>query len=265
MFLEIGSQHNICEDYIIQGNDPVPYIILADGCSTSENTEMGARILCHIAKQYLKYQSETSLSIDYHKMGQWVIHNAEMTARQLGLKKRCLDATLIIAFIYNNEARVYMYGDGVVASQKDGVITTLITSYTKNAPYYLSYLIDEGRKNAYHDMQIDKVETAFVDGKFKKEEKYAYDYGTSQFLPNFDERCDTLFICSDGILSFIVENPAERRLIEVHDFIPDFMAFKNFKGEYLKRRLNKALKKLDRDGITHFDDLSIGSFIVKED
>ena len=70
IFLEIGAQHKICEDYIVHGDDPVPYIILADGCSTADDTEMGARILCHLAKQYIRYQRGTSLNLDYHKTGQ---------------------------------------------------------------------------------------------------------------------------------------------------------------------------------------------------
>ena len=96
-FLKIGDQHKVCEDYIIEGFLPVPFIILADGCSSSRDTEMGARILCHLAKQYLYYRGCDLYELDYHKMGSWVIHNAELTVRHLGLRAECLDATLIVS------------------------------------------------------------------------------------------------------------------------------------------------------------------------
>ena len=37
-FIEIGDQHKVCEDYIIMGNDPVPFIVLSDGCSKARVT-----------------------------------------------------------------------------------------------------------------------------------------------------------------------------------------------------------------------------------
>jgi hypothetical protein len=58
IFRRIGATHAVCEDYIIEGNKPFPFIILADGCSTAKNTDMGARILCHLAKQYVMYRQK---------------------------------------------------------------------------------------------------------------------------------------------------------------------------------------------------------------
>ena len=57
-FIEIGSQHKVCEDYIIAKDN---YIILADGCSRSENSDMGARILCYMAQQFQINQGTSRL------------------------------------------------------------------------------------------------------------------------------------------------------------------------------------------------------------
>ena len=110
-FLKIGKTHQVCEDYIITGDSPVKYNILSDGCSSSKDTEMGARILCHLAKQFLLYRKDDYRfpALDYDEMGSWIIHNAELAARQLGLKKSCLDATLIIAYEYDGKYHIYMY------------------------------------------------------------------------------------------------------------------------------------------------------------
>ena len=53
-FLKIGHSHEQCQDYILTGTDPCPYIILADGCSGAEDSDIGARLLCHTALKYLK-------------------------------------------------------------------------------------------------------------------------------------------------------------------------------------------------------------------
>ena len=56
-FSKIGKTHKICEDYILSGTKPFPYIIISDGCSSSEGTDMGARLLCFLAQQYIRFNS----------------------------------------------------------------------------------------------------------------------------------------------------------------------------------------------------------------
>jgi len=260
IFLKIGDSHKVCEDYIIQGSTPVPFIILSDGCSSSNNTEMGARILCHLAKQYLQYRGDNLYDIDYHKMGNWIIHNAELTARQLGLKISCLDATLIVSYELDGTVFVHMYGDGaVVVKYTDGFIQVDRMEFTNNAPYYLSYLIDEYRDEVYHLNNNEKTYYIdFSDGRMPFSQMMAYDCKmTFSFSLTTNP---TIFICSDGIESFIKKDPSQRDILKPLEVLMDFMAFKNVKGEFLKRRMKKALKNLDNQGITHYDDLSIGAY-----
>jgi len=264
IFIEIGSQHKVCEDYIISGMKPEPYIILSDGCSSSNDTEMGARILCHLAKQYLRYRAEDLHDIDYKKMGRWIIHNAEMAARQMGLKVSCLDATLIVSFFIDGQIKIFMYGDGVVAIKRGKSIEILKFDFSNNAPYYLSYRIDDHRNELYHQMGNDLIIKTHVPTFADNVIRYAYDFSIEQTW-NVSE-LDALFISSDGLTSFIDDNPTARTSHPVEEVIEPFMAFKGTKGEYLKRRMKNALKKLGEMGIVHFDDLSIGSYIaVKEE
>ena len=259
-FLEIGSQHKVCEDYIVSGNDPVPYIILSDGCSTSDNTEMGSRILSHLAKQFLKYNADELHDVDYWKLGTWVIHNAEQTARQLGLSKSCLTATLIVAYYLDNQIRIMIYGDGsfVTVGSMGGIDITSI-EYEGNAPYYLVYLVDQFRHELYHERSPRKlIKFTYSDGS-KRDEDVAYD---SPLDFKLSTTVNPLVLpMSDGIDSFLHgtdRQPAEQ-------FMPLFVDFKNTKGEFLKRRLNKQMKSFTRSGIHHFDDLSIGAFLKIEE
>lgn len=265
-FLRIGSQHQICEDYIIQGNiQDLQYIILSDGCSSSKNTEMGARILCHLAKKYLSYRIEQAINynIKHSKMGSWIVHNAELIARQMGLPISCLDATLMVSYYYDGRVVVYTYGDGdIILKDNEGNICVNSISFSNNAPYYLSYKIDPTRDKIYYE---NKNSMFFNEKTSYSELKTELSYDCPQFSAFSVENYQSIFVCSDGIESFIRKNPAERDLISVHDVIGPLSTFKNFRGEFLKRRVKRALKTLDQDGITHADDLSIGVYLRTED
>ena len=260
-FLTIGSTHSVCEDYIISGDNPYPYIILSDGCSTSKNTDMGSRILCHLAKQYLLYRKDDYRfpALDYNEMGLWIIHNAELVVRQLGIHRSCLNATLMIAYVYDNRYHIYTYGDGCMALQtKEGNLTITELEFTKNAPYYLSYRIDPEAMDAFHNLKQDLIIKNNING-VQFENKYAYDYKNLFILP-----CDDyprILLCSDGFSSFMSHkiNPVGTEVVG-----KEFLAYKSTKGEFLKRRLKRALKNYSKNCIEHFDDLSVGAFIYEE-
>lgn len=260
-FLEIGNQHKICEDYIVSGNTPVPYIILSDGCSTANNSEMGSRILCHLAKQYLKYNKDRIDNIDYWSMGQWVVHNAEQTARQLGLSISCLTATLIVAYYINNEIRIMIYGDGsFITVKNDNDVKITSVEFSGNAPYYLVYLIDSFRHNLYNQANnIKSVTNYYYNDAIESWHEYAYDTPLD-FRINVKDNTIVL-IASDGVNSFLQGTTH----LKSHEIIKPCLKFKNTKGEFLKRRLNKQMKVFKKDDIGHFDDLSIGAFLTVEE
>lgn len=262
--LKIGKSHKVCEDYIISGHDPYPYIILSDGCSSSEDTDVGARILCYLAKQYLNnYEFEV---VDVNHMGDWIIYNAEVSARQLGLKKSCLDATLIVARIINNCLDVSFYGDGFVVFV-DGVGRAIIheIEYTKNTPYYLSYKIDPKRNDIYHDLGVELIETLSFSKTNEEDMVVKHAYDTRCEIVDCLTEYKTILICSDGLKSFYDMNRND--LIDPMKLIQDFTSFKTTKGEFLKRRLlskKGAISKFEGFKIFHHDDLSIGAFYLED-
>ena len=258
-FLEIGNQHKVCEDYIVSGKDPVPYIILSDGCSTANNSEMGSRILCHLAKQYLKYNKDRIDDIDYWKLGEWVIHNAEQTARQLGLSISCLTATLIVAYYIDDKIRIMIYGDGSFITIGDhGGIDITSVEFSSNAPYYLVYLIDSYRHKLYDQAKNTKKLIYHYHYDSETEDNFAYD--TPLEFRISVKNASAILIASDGIDSFLQGT----NHLKAHEIINPCVAFKNIKGEFLKRRLNKQMKVFKKDHIGHFDDLSIGAFLKEE-
>jgi hypothetical protein len=274
-FIEIGSQHKVCEDYIISGESPVPFIVLSDGCSRSKNSEMGSRILCHLAKQYIKYHGVNPDDEKYpENLGWWVIHNAEMVARQMGLKTTCLDATLIVGYVVDNVFYAHMFGDGYVltkSTERDSPLYEVRwTEYSKNAPYYLSYLIDSERAMMYHNMKISKhlhMMWAPDGGSITSSQPIECSYDLPITFKQAMDKYNTVLICSDGISSFLKPTGGtnSNKLIEVTELLPDVFGFKTTKGEFLKRRCNKYMKSLKKQDIEHFDDLSIGAFLYEDD
>ena len=250
-FIEIGGTHKVCEDYIMQTVvNGCPVIILSDGCSSSSNTDMGARILCNLAKQYLnRFQSLDDIS--YEKMGLWVIHNAELIAKQLGLNLECLDATLIVSIFNNNHVNIFMYGDGTIITKNQDQIDIISISFSKNAPYYLSYLIDDYKADIYSEEGIKKH--IYLNGKFYDDE--AYDY-PSVYFKNLNVY-DTVMIMSDGIESF----QKDFKSCDINEISKRFLDIKVRNGEFLKRTLKSAMKDFSKENITHYDDLSVGAFI----
>ena len=275
-YLKIGDQHKICEDYVIsgvtrQGNPPLEYIILSDGCSSSDKTEMGARILCYIAQQYIRFNfREHPFFPDYKRMGLWIIHNSEMVARNMGLNRDSLDATLLISWIdWSNLpcpfSNIYMYGDGFVISKaNNGLDVTEVDFRPDNAPYYLSYELDPARKAAYHDLRVSKMLTVTHGNGSKTEEQFAYD-APAQFSFNMDYD-HTILLASDGMGSFYRDDGSGHppTLITADTMAPGFIDFKGKKGSYLQRRASKEIKRLAKDDTFHFDDLSIGAYINED-
>lgn len=261
IFLEKGNSHQVCEDYIIHGDDPFQYIILADGCSSSDNTEMGARILCHLTKQFLRYyQGEFPINAD--RLGSWVIHNAEMTARQLGLNLSCLDATLIVSYydIDSREIHTIMFGDGCLVINEKETMTVLSISYMNNAPYYLTYNIADDKRMLYEDLAISKT-LSRVDTSGTNIREGTFTYSPSEFFHIVNDDFVSLLMASDGLESFMEVNLSTPKMMSAMMIANDLLAFKNTKGEYLKRRAKKQMKVYTRGSINHFDDLSVGVFL----
>lgn len=287
-FLKIGHSHDICQDYILSGDDPCPYIILADGCSQAKNSDIGARILCHTALRYLK-EHQTRLGDLYPEaMGEVIILDALKTKSRFYTKVDCLDSTLIIAYKFGGYYHVYMYGDGVLQwREPNGNMNIRRMIYKPNAPAYLRYQID-GFKN-YKDANV----AAFF-------ETERGEYLRAHVMDCFDIHIHEgdvadLFIASDGVESFIFREEllyktlylnlknrilnwdSQENLVDIatldhlkfnpsnpeigyKDVVSEMMNFKLTKGSFLSRRVKKVMKEYLQKGFINDDDLSIGCF-----
>lgn len=289
-FLKIGHSHTICQDYILSGDDPYPYIILADGCSQAKDSDIGARILCHTALRYLKEHQSRASDLYPDVMGERIILDALKTKSRFYTKIDCLDATLIIAYKFGGYYHIYMYGDGVLQwREPNGQVNIRRMEYKPNAPAYLRYQID-GFENYKNSNVVAFLET--------ERSSFLRDDVMSYFNIHIHEGdVQDLMIASDGVESFIfreellyktrfnnlkqaiMKSPSDMRVEEFErydydspifysaqqelkysDVCREMMNFKLTKGSFLSRRVKKVMKEYLQRGLINDDDLSIGCF-----
>ncbi len=287
-FLKIGHSHEQCQDYILTGSDPCPYIILADGCSGAKDSDIGARLLCHTALKYLKKNQSRLDRLDPpEKVGQDIIVDAAFALKvHFNTRIDCLDSTLIIAYKFQGYYHIYMYGDGVVFSiDTNDIINYTHIHYSPNAPGYLRYRIDGYEK--YQNTNVDKLRDTHA-GMNSCDSMEPWHH----IIHEGDIK--TLLIASDGIESFIyneqvrykslyfkllyamknanphlisgvegdipvVITPKEKEL-KWENVVGEMIDFKNTNGVFLKRRVKKVMKNYLKKGFINDDDLSIGCF-----
>lgn len=255
-FMTIGGSHYICEDYIRHGVDPVPYVILSDGCSSSKDTDIGARLMVTKAHEMLVYLATGYDHFRFNKFPRYYIKRAidfflvqklQRTCELLNVPQTVLDTTLILAFKLLDKIHVVIHGDGnIVWVQENNNIFIENYSYEQNMPYYLSYKLNAKNMDHYLNLQNNKLKKKLMKNNDVQIESVCGEgYGISTF--NMED-LKSLFITSDGIETFDVP---------LFDTVKEFMSFKNTKGEFLKRRSKRAVKILGN----HYDDISIGGFI----
>lgn len=261
-FLRVGKQHAVCEDYILAGEQPFPYVILADGCSSSTHTDVGARLLCHSVKFLLELNPASHYLPEYDCIANFAIHNAKPAVDLLHIDPSCLDATLIVAFVFENVVHVRMYGDGnIISVNKDKQVALYRASYGKNAPNYVSYMTDERRRELYKNLQDNerKVIKYVLNAQATEVAEYELVKPYNTFDFTLDEY-ECVLVTSDGIETFLDQANPGRGPLPVQRIMQELTAFKNPHGEFIKRRLKRMTQIFDEQRIYHFDDLSVGGF-----
>ncbi|MFN2514557.1 MAG: protein phosphatase 2C domain-containing protein, partial [Pyrinomonadaceae bacterium] len=123
----IGATHAVCQDYAVAGNGlpthqardenspAAPYLILSDGCSSSPDTDIGARLLVKAAEQILLvYRPLASELPEMHKES---AQRALTWAGLAGLSPQVVDATLLTAHVRGDELILGCSGDAVIVLQ----------------------------------------------------------------------------------------------------------------------------------------------------
>jgi len=263
-YFETGTGHAICEDYAISGEyKGLYYAIGADGCSSSKNTDMGARLLCHIAKKKIMYMhflgafAKSSVMETERMLRVLITEEISKVNHSFSLETSSFDATLWIALVSGSNVFVMGWGDGVVIQNRKRIIQVTKYEYESNAPYYLSYGLSHQRQIDYADEFADSKifcsDMAISNGKkecYTQERKC--DAPFLLYMDRSESPLISISICSDGVNSY---QDAENKQIPLGEISTDYVAYKNYTGEFVKRRMSRLRKDCEKAGLHHIDDV----------
>jgi len=263
-YYAIGDGHTFCQDYSLHGEvGDYAFGVVCDGCSSSENSDVGARVWAHTLKKILQSKDEINSQQIYERLKTSEIPDI--------FDERSLDAT-IVYFVYDKANDVIHFdiiGDGsIVFLGDDGALVYTVT-FPSNAPYYITYERNKNRASEY----IETLGNSFGDirgrylcwedgsntlcGLWKEGKKFSDTFllGPAKFK-NFSKMYNGALVTSDGIETFLDD---QKKKIEMKTIYREIANFKNLKGEFVKRRMKAFERKYRKEGWAHFDDISVAA------
>lgn len=267
-FLKIGVSHHMCEDYVLSGDENTgtePFIILADGCSGAPNTDWGSRLLVRAGMNYIHRDFSDEI------FARCTLASAHTYAQSLQLSDDTLCATLLTLTVEGDIVKTFCCGDGVVAAKDyDGRFLIFEYKFQSGAPYYLRYELSEEKKQGYlkefgPHYSVTRID---LDGDKAKKETCKYEIQSNGPIPILAEEFSIehyqqIAIFSDGVSQFSTGGGRIPTFVDLEKIIPELMAFKNTKGEFVKRRCDRAFAKFAENGWANFDDFSMGVINLK--
>lgn len=276
---QIGHEHAFigCQDYCLVGEDRgKAYACLSDGCSSSQDVDIGSRVLCLSARENIIAQEEDISYLQlspaleelerYGRFAKNVIGRAdEMYNHFPNMSRGALDATLLSLQVKDKKGKVYIYGDGIFVHKNADRLLAVKVEVSTNAPDYLSYTLDIDRINKYTKLNDEKggvkrvlIVKRYADGSVQQDEQILRPFDSVMFEEDAAEG-DIFAVISDGANSF---RKPDDTAISWLTIIDEFVGFKNMTGVFVKRRLNAFKKKCAKEGVTHSDDISVASIVV---
>lgn len=273
-YFAIGKQHanegKPCQDYAIarvEGDTAIA--VVSDGCSTGGLTDVGARIVAHsvlkMAKDELGFDFlcrknyELNWATPSH---QWIYDSAELL-----FKNEDLYATSLLIRADAEFLKAHVLGDGVVAyKNSNGIICVHKYEWDKGAPYYPIYYpqdfvnqVCEGDWDAYAATRESWFFIQSLDEwVFHEQVKMTAREGIIGFTTSWKESLQ--FQSSQEFLAIFSDGVTQIKDVDWKDAVFQFLDFKNTTGQFVKRRMMKALKTM-----TPLDDISCAVLRISAD
>lgn len=251
-FRTVGNNKETCEDSIVTSGDT---IVLSDGCGSGLLPDLGSQLSAYATRDI---GGET---VDQFRNS--AIWELKMVYERLNLKARDLLSTIVHLQIQDGMASLNILGDGYwFYKTRAGNLHLYGIEYSFNAPYFIQYDM-EGTAQRFAD---NCGGIATITDLINNQETQFYWPNSAGF--HFDISVDDLEmigIASDGIHSFFLPDKDELgdnpRVPEL-EILTNLLDFKQTGGYFLHRRAKAYLKELAAKNIKHYDDVSIGVFLL---
>lgn len=256
---KIGATHSVCQDYAYH-NDT--YAIIADGCSSSKDTDIGARITVRALEKVLNKYSAS----DYANIFDLCAVKMDSMRTVFELSQACLDVTL--GFIYGYTG--VLYGDGAfIVKYEDGHTLLTEIEFTESYPLYLSYSLNSARKAEFLAVANNKkvIKKTLYDADFNLVYAVSDIVDNTFVVEDFTKselNCKPVLACvtSDGINSF--QSKVQGKGFVALDKAVILSELTNIKvnsAGFMQRRLDRYSETMLKRGIRHYDDFSIGAIL----
>ncbi len=269
----IGATHAVCQDYSMSGDVPTPEggrtsVVLADGCSSSPDTDVGARLLVRAVQREVRLLPALSASAMEAALRKGTAAGNALRG-PLGLPQEALDATVLAVAAEGDRWWAALWGDGVLAvGHADGTIGVLSVSYGGGCPEYPAYSLAPDRLAALrrHPANPRRLERWTL----HPEQDACCESGCEE-PPGAGPVMETgsvsntrwVAVLSDGIHSFVraVDTATSRthEAVPFHEPLRELLAFRNGAGVFAQRRLQRFEQESARRGWRHLDDLTLAA------
>ena len=266
----IGRSHAVCQDYAVAGfiekdGATNSYTIVADGCSSSPDTDIGARLLVKAAQRSLLARGELTES-SVNDLYDDATRAALKQARLIDLSGCSIDATLLAICASGGKVTAACYGDGTVALQsRRGDLDVYSISFADGRPRYPSYLRQPDRLRVFDELTGNTKHVSHV--RLTSREGVV-DLGTRTSVDAVEvftrDATDYEYVAviTDGVESFsqMVHTDTTKQVerLESERILGDLLGFKSFGGAFVKRRLSRFLMECNKKDWRNGDDLAVG-------
>lgn len=271
-YFHIGNAHlgsgKPCQDYAISSiYNGAAFAVVSDGCSTGRHTDVGSRLVSLSTLSAIRDHWITRRSIDVnYSPAEIAVEQRVVLASMrdaLGLISDDMLATCVYAYITPSGGIVHVQGDGVVAVKyRDGRIVMRNFEWLDNMPYYSAYkngsaqsFIDAHGGDLHGVRLKEEVWVSVSDSEYRSVDlvEHSLSAGMRGITINIDaddieEYIEFIAVFSDGVTQ--IDG------VRWHDAVGDFLAFKNTKGDFAKRRMIRGIKDAGKIGKGPFDDIS---------
>ena len=274
----IGATHEVCQDYAVAGDRspavfgggsvsrPQPYVALSDGCSSSPDTDIGARLLVKAA-QHLLLDAARLTADRLPSLHEEAARLALAHARLFGLRPQAVDATLLTIHLCEGSALIGCSGDGVIALRSRGGRTDIYSvSYPAGYPLYPSYVHQPARlrcveSNSGRVKEIKHFRSPAAGEPFQLHDSFVSQAQVEVFAAAVSDY-ELVAVFSDGIHSFFTTEQTETskrtEAVAPEEVIAALLSFKSTCGAFVKRRVKRFGQDCRRKSRRHMDDLAVG-------
>lgn len=260
-YLVSGPQHARCQDAVLT-NTLGPLLAVSDGCSTGNNTDLGAMVLLEAIR--------TSSWCNSRPINEaWRIAENSLKYLMDGNAQRVLDsltATLLLATVIDDCWEVSLVGDGFIGyrDREEKFWTWIVVDWEQNAPYYLRYFYEQNSDKWLKEFPNNKYTVttykSLTPDKWDIISKYQFTPDAVSLLESPCtytitvplDKSDLLVLSSDGLMSLYGKD-------QVASVFAAFHEFKLLSGPFLQRRLGTYISHLKKSGVLPGDDLGVSA------